>query len=551
MNDDLDCDLKKLFNKNSKRVPHVPDSSIPNMLEVLKEKERLRKQKEKEEDEERIRRERELLRERGEREREKQREEKEKAHHHSSDGSSKHKHRSHHHSDQRSFVSSTSPDNKSSSSNQRGQFKIPKKPPMSYDDILAMAAKKQDEPEASASAAPVTKKPVATASKPEPGRLMTQAEKDRWARINSEEYQNWLKNGGPPPKNLPQTSKSKSSSSLNKDKVSSNSQLDKRKTGQEELVGSRSDRCKINDKSRSPDRGRAIDRAGAVNGQVKVTDRSQSNGHTKQNGVRSSTLQLSSDRSNRVETTSSSLSESQRKSNDQVSGIRKDQKSSEINRQPVKPPIGQKDLPVKGMVNEKNVKGVVNEKNVDVSKSNSNLNRRPQDSGRLKSNGNDTKANNSGPSSTGGGGGGGCQKEHIMKDFYIQCKKLKESGFLSDSLLKSLENELREKLKSLRKGDTSNAIKPTTSGNNSRPLSDKLSAKPSASHSQQDNSKVKASNSKAKSSLGVSNSSSLKRDEKPDSKSVSVWDKICAENRQFKPKLNPGTNLSNTNSHYL
>lgn len=557
--DDLDCDLKKLFNKNTKRVPHVPDSSIPNMLEVLKQKEKLRKQKEKEEDEERIKREREVVRERGERERERQRDEKEKAHHRqSSDSSSKHKHKSHH-SDQKTLVSSTSTDGKSNGNWRPGQFKIPKKPQISYDDILALAAKKQSEPEsAAAPAAPVVKKPVTPTLKPESGRLMTQAEKDRWARINSEEYQNWLKNGGPPPKNLPQTSKGKNSSSVSKGKVSSTSQLDRRKSSREELVGSRSDKCKINDKSQkgqSPDQGRTMDRASTANGQLKTSDRSQSNGYVKQNGVRSSTSQLPSDRSNRVETTSSHLSESQRKSksSDQGSGLRKDQKSSEMNRS-TKPSVSQKDLPVKTVVNEKNVdvcksnlnKRSHNEKNVDVSKSNPNINKRPPDSQRLKSNDNDTKPNNSGANSTAGVSG---QKEQVMKDFYIQCKKLKESGFLSDSLIKSLENELREKLKSLRKGDSSNASKPNTSGNNSRPSSDKPSAKPSASHSHQSTSKVMPSNNKVKSSLGVSSSSSsLKRDEKSDSKSLSAWDRIRAENRQFKPKPNPGKNFSLINS---
>lgn len=533
----------------------MPDSSIPNMLEVLKQKEKLRKQKEKEEDEERIKREREVLRERGERERERQRDEKEKAHRQSSDSSSKHKHKSHH-SDQKTYVSSTSTDGKSNGDRRPGKFKIPKKPPISYDDILALAAKKQSEPESSAApAAPVVNKPVTPTLKPESGRLMTQAEKDRWARINSEEYQNWLKNGGPPPKNLPQTSKGKNSSSVSKDKVSSTSQLDRRKSSREELVGSRSDKCKINDKSQSPDQGQTMDRTSAANGQVKTSDRSQSNGHVKQNGVRSSTSQLPSDRSNRVEATSSHLSESQRKSKsaDQVSGLRKDQKSSEMNRS-TKPSVSQKDLPVKTVVNEKNVdvcksnlnKRSQNEKNVDVSKSNPNINKRPPDSQRLKSNGNDTKPSNSGANSTAAEVPG--QKEQVMKDFFIQCKKLKESGFLSDSLLKSLENELREKLKSLRKGDSSNASKPNTSGNNSRPSSNKPSAKPSASHSHQGTSKVMPSNNKVKSSLGVSNSSSLKRDEKLDSKSLSAWDRIRAENKQFKPKPNPGKHFSLINS---
>ena len=66
--------------------------------------------------------------------------------------------------------------------------------PMSFEELLAMAAKKKVEPIAN----PSSKKPE-TAKKKRPGddRPMTQEEKDRVARRSTKEYQDWLKFGKP------------------------------------------------------------------------------------------------------------------------------------------------------------------------------------------------------------------------------------------------------------------------------------------------------------------------------------------------------------------
>ena len=66
-------------------------------------------------------------------------------------------------------------------------------PPMSFDDILKLAQQKKGEPDKTDVKKTGNKKEPEKSKKPD--RPMTKEEKERWERVNSKEYQDWIKYG--------------------------------------------------------------------------------------------------------------------------------------------------------------------------------------------------------------------------------------------------------------------------------------------------------------------------------------------------------------------
>jgi len=178
-------DLKHLFTKHDRRVPHLPSEKIPDMLSMMKERQKQRQ----------------LAREEAKRVAEAAEIVKRKPDRETAKSHLKHKTSSSHATDNKKHDSamSSSVVSKSVSADMhvKSRAKVVKKDqprPMSFEQLIALAAKKQEEPVIGIDPSDVSNK-VST----EPGRPMTQEEKDRQKRRETKEYQDWLKYGGPAP----------------------------------------------------------------------------------------------------------------------------------------------------------------------------------------------------------------------------------------------------------------------------------------------------------------------------------------------------------------
>jgi len=201
-------DLKHLFTKHDRRVPHLPSEKIPDMLSAMKERQkqrRLEQEKAKKAAEEA--------------EAAKMRQQKlnieTSMHEHkrkkvciappSSVSVSDRKRHGHSPSASVSilpkFISADKEDVES-------MGKVNKKkqhpPPMSFEQLMSLAQQKQAEPIVDTQPPSVSKKKVSA----EQERPMTQEEKDRQKRRETKEYQDWLKYGGPAP-SAPSSGKSR------------------------------------------------------------------------------------------------------------------------------------------------------------------------------------------------------------------------------------------------------------------------------------------------------------------------------------------------------
>lgn len=179
-------DLKHLFTKHDRRVPHLPSEKIPDMLSAMKERQKQRK----------------LAQEKAKKAAEaeaakmvQQKLESERAesdHRHKKlllDVSDK-THKTHH----SSASSSVLPKPVSSDKGVKKVVKKSQPPPMSFEQLMVLAKQKQTEPIIDTQPVNVPKKVSAEQERP-----MTQEEKDRLKRRETKEYQDWLKYGGSAP----------------------------------------------------------------------------------------------------------------------------------------------------------------------------------------------------------------------------------------------------------------------------------------------------------------------------------------------------------------
>jgi len=184
-------DLKHLFTKHDRRVPHLPTEKIPDMLTMMKERQKQRH----------------LAREEAKKaaaaEADAARMTQRKVETEVTEPDFKHKKisASSHatygeklHSASRVVQSKLIFADKSVESKE----KVKKKshaPPMSFEQLMVLAERKQAEPAVDAQPSNVPKKVSAEQEQ----RPMTQEENERQERRSTKEYQHWLKHGGPPP----------------------------------------------------------------------------------------------------------------------------------------------------------------------------------------------------------------------------------------------------------------------------------------------------------------------------------------------------------------
>jgi len=194
--EDSVVDLKHLFTKHDRRVPHLPSEKIPDRLSMMKERQKQRQ----------------LAREE-EKQAEAAKVKQQKLDTETPEADVKHKKLclpSHPNADKkRPSAASSSILLKSDSADKRveSMAKVKKKnhqpPPMSFEQLMALAKQKQAEPVIDVQPADVTKKMSTKQERP-----MTQEEKDRQKRRETKEYQDWLKYGGAAP-SAPSSKKSR------------------------------------------------------------------------------------------------------------------------------------------------------------------------------------------------------------------------------------------------------------------------------------------------------------------------------------------------------
>ena len=181
-------DLKHLFTKHDRRVPHLPSEKIPDVLSMMKERQRQRK----------------LAREEARNAAEAETLKRQKLDDETIESDVKHeKHSapSRPASDHKLQSTAASAElSKSVRADKRVDAKVKVKktnrpPPMSFEQLMALAEQKQSEPVIDAEEPINVPKKVCT----EQERPMTQEEKDRQKRRETKEYQDWLRYGGPPP----------------------------------------------------------------------------------------------------------------------------------------------------------------------------------------------------------------------------------------------------------------------------------------------------------------------------------------------------------------
>lgn len=191
-------DLKHLFTKHDRRVPHLPSDKIPDVLSMMKERQMQKR----------------LAREEARKASEAERVAQQKLESGTANVKSDLKLKklstsSHAVSDQKHRSAPSSSDiSKSVSSHKvvESKAKVKKKnqpPPMSFQQLMSLAEQKQVEPVIDTQPNNVPKK-VCTAQE----RPMTQEEKDRQKRRGTKEYQDWLKYGGHAP-SVPSSGKSR------------------------------------------------------------------------------------------------------------------------------------------------------------------------------------------------------------------------------------------------------------------------------------------------------------------------------------------------------
>jgi len=183
-------DLKHLFTKHDRRVPHLPSEKIPDMLSVMKERQRQRR----------------LEQEKAKKAADAAEAAKimqQKLNDETTESDLRHKKLSassvsvsdRKHSPPASH--SVPPKAVSADRDVESKRKVKKKsqpPPMSFEQLMALAEQKQTEPVVDTQPVNVPKRVSAEQERP-----MTQEEKDRQKRRGTKEYQHWLKYGGSAP----------------------------------------------------------------------------------------------------------------------------------------------------------------------------------------------------------------------------------------------------------------------------------------------------------------------------------------------------------------
>lgn len=180
-------DLKHLFTKHDRRVPHLPSEKIPNMLSAMKERQKQRhlaretakKAADDAEATKVVQKELDRV-----------------------DVEPDVKHRKHcalsqPSSDQKRPSGSSPFKSVSEDRSFQSMVKVKKRvqlPPMSFGQLMALAEQKQSEPVVDAQPSDVLPKKMSEVERP-----MTQEEKERQKRRESKEYQHWLKYGGHAP----------------------------------------------------------------------------------------------------------------------------------------------------------------------------------------------------------------------------------------------------------------------------------------------------------------------------------------------------------------
>lgn len=190
-------DLKHLFTKHDRRVPHLPSDKIPDVLSQMKERHRKRQ----------LEREEAKKAAEAEAEAEKLAQQKLDREAFESDLKSKKLSASSHSSSDRNRHSPlNSVPSKLVSTDKHLESKVKKKshrPPMSFEQLMALAQQKQAQPVIDKQPSSVPKKTCT-----DQGRPMTQEEKERQKRRETKEYQDWLKYGGSAP-SCPSSGKSR------------------------------------------------------------------------------------------------------------------------------------------------------------------------------------------------------------------------------------------------------------------------------------------------------------------------------------------------------
>jgi len=193
--DDPVVDLKHLFTKHDRRVPHLPSEKIPDMLSAMKDRQKQRRL-----EQEKAKKAAEAA--------EDARIRQQKLHVETSEPDHKRKKLCipppssvsipdrKHHSPPESV--SVLPKSVSAGKDVESKVRVKKKthpPPLNFEQLMALAQQKQAEPVVNTQPCSVPQKKVSV----EQQRPMTQEEKDRQKRRETKEYQDWLKYGGPAP----------------------------------------------------------------------------------------------------------------------------------------------------------------------------------------------------------------------------------------------------------------------------------------------------------------------------------------------------------------